>query len=224
MSDTPFDAMKLIGGVEPTREQIQRVMSIAHSLGMSANDGMLPILIALDTYYDAFARMPREAARIAGEQLEKFERTAKQQEAAAVQKSQLVMTGVVEKLLNNMQPTVSQALDKVMGDVAKKEKWKWISGSLIAGSLIIAVVGMLAYFSGEQTGREAGYTQAKDEKAAAVWANTSDGQLAFQLAQTGYLNTIARCSAPGWKKEKGACYPEKASDGSQYGWVIPASK
>lgn len=47
-------AMKLIGGVEPTPQQVQRVQAIAHSLGIASNDPMLPILIALDAYHGAF--------------------------------------------------------------------------------------------------------------------------------------------------------------------------
>jgi len=74
---------------------------------------------------------------------------------------------------------------------------------------------------GLSAGYGAGYTEAKDEKAAAAWANTPEGRLAYRFAQSGELQRLARCNGKGWKVEKGVCYPMQNSDGNVYGWALP---
>jgi len=75
--------------------------------------------------------------------------------------------------------------------------------------------------SGYQAGYGAGYTEAKDEKAAAAWANTPEGRLAYRFAQSGELQRLARCSGKGWKVEKGICYPHPVPNEGVYGWALP---
>lgn len=48
----------MIAGVQVTPATIQRIRAIAHSLGLSENDAMLPILIMLDTYHGTFSSAP----------------------------------------------------------------------------------------------------------------------------------------------------------------------
>ena len=93
----------------------------------------------------------------------------------------------------------------------------------------ILVAGGIGYFLGERAGETVGqangYQAAMDEKAAASWANTPSGRLAFALDQAGSLNLVASCSGQGWTTEtrKGArlCFPRTARDGSLYGWTLP---
>lgn len=97
---------------------------------------------------------------------------------------------------------------------------------LVAGAVLVA--GGLGYVLGERagqaTGQAAGYQDARDEKAAAAWANTPTGQLALALDKAGSLILLARCSGQGWKPVvqdgRRVCYPNPAPDG-QHGWALP---
>ena len=85
-------------------------------------------------------------------------------------------------------------------------------------------LGWLVHESGKDSGYQAGfgrgYTEAKDEKAAAAWANTPEGKLAYRFAQTGSIASLAKCDKPGWYIEKGVCYVKQTSEGI-YGWGLP---
>ncbi len=67
-----------------------------------------------------------------------------------------------------------------------------------------------------------------DEKAAAAWANTPSGRMAFALDQNGSLAMLATCNNKGWQVEKRQghriCFPYAVPDGASgtvYGWTLP---
>lgn len=202
-------AIKLIGGIEPTPVQVQHVQAIAHSLGIQNNDPMLPILIALDAYHGAFSLLPEKAQRAANAAAESAERQAKLTVAQAIQQA----------IANDLRPAVSAALDAVAHEVAGKKMFQWAAGSMIAAAICITFSGWLAYHAGLKTGESTGYRNAANEKAAASWANTPQGQQAYRLAQVGSLDALVKCNRPGWMEKKGNCYPKAASDGV-YGWKL----
>ena len=68
-------------------------------------------------------------------------------------------------------------------------------------------------------GRLDGYASARDEKAAAAWANTPEGQIALDLAKAGSLRALASCSGKGWKRKTGSCVP-RCEKGSVDGWNL----
>jgi hypothetical protein len=76
---------------------------------------------------------------------------------------------------------------------------------------------------GESAGRLDGYSKARDEKAAADWANTAEGKLGRSLADAGSLHDLAACSGRGWKVKEHACVP-KCEKGTVDGWRIPSSR
>lgn len=97
-------------------------------------------------------------------------------------------------------------------------------------ALLVALAGILVgYFighsSGWEDGQAEGYASARDEKAAAAWANTPNGQRAFALDRIGSLDLLVNCSGPGWRTEKQqgrrVCYPGNDSQGSMAGWFVP---
>jgi outer membrane scaffolding protein for murein synthesis (MipA/OmpV family) len=106
--------------------------------------------------------------------------------------------------------------------------WQWAAGCIAVAFLCVGLFGWYMHSSGKDSGYQAGYgagygagyTEAKDEKAAAAWANTPEGRLAYRFAQTGSLASLAKCDRPGWYVEKGVCYVKPASDGT-YGWRLP---
>lgn len=214
-------AMKLIGGVEPTAHQVQRVQAIAHSLGIASNDPMLPILIALDAYHGAFSALPAAARKAA--------------EAAAVSaatQSKVAIDRAISEAILTLSPAAAKALSAVASDVAGKEKAQWIAAVTLIVVVAFTLSGWLthvtSYSSGFNSGKAEGYQQAKDEKAAVAWANTTQGRLAFELAQAGSLEALAHCSNKGWefdKKEK-KCTAQPVTEGGKqliYGWGVGKS-
>ena len=209
-------AMKLIGGVEPTPQQVQRVQAIAHSLGIASNDPMLPILIALDAYHGAFSSLPAKA-----------QTAANVAATGAAEQSKAAVNEAIAKAILNLSPQVGKAIDKVAHEVAGVGKVKWIGGVAMIAVLALTLSGWFVhatgYASGFDGGKAEGYKQAADEKAAAAWANTPQGMLAYQLAQAGSLEPLAHCNGKGWKLSKGICSPQSVTEGEDqmvYGWRV----
>jgi len=102
----------------------------------------------------------------------------------------------------------------------------WL-GSAALLTLLMAFGG--GYWFGHQAGSEqgqaAGYQAARNEQAAASWANTPAGQRAYSLDQRGSLDILARCTGRGWKIEAqpggNACIPYTYDQGQISGWFIP---
>lgn len=215
MSDVK-QAIKLIGGVEPTAQQVQRVQAIAHSLGIANNDPMLPILIALDAYHGAFSSLPAKA-----------QTAANAAATGAAEQSKAAVNEAIAKAILNLSPQVGKAIEKVAGEVADVGKVKWIGGVTAIIVLAFTVSGWLThatgYASGFDGGKAEGYKQAADEKAAAAWANTPQGKLAYQLARAGSLEPLAHCNGKGWTLSKGWCSPQSVTEGKAqmvYGWRV----
>jgi hypothetical protein len=103
--------------------------------------------------------------------------------------------------------------------------WKWAAGCITVAFFCFGSFGAFVYektyTAGENSGYGLGYNAAKDEKAAAAWANTPQGKLAYRFAQTGSLDSLIKCDRPGWTRKKDMCYPFQASNGNIYGWAIP---
>lgn len=103
----------------------------------------------------------------------------------------------------------------------------WAVLGALAGVLGAGGAGYgIGHASGREGGLADGYRAAQDEKAAAAWANTPAGRLAFAMDQAGSLAMVARCAGQGWEVEtrKGGvrvCFVNKAADGTNYGWVLP---
>lgn len=209
-------AIKLIGGVEPTPQQMQRVQAIAHSLGIPNNDAMMPILIALDCYHGAFSTLPAQAQAAA-------DTAAK----GAADRSTAAVNEAVARAVTNLGPQVGTAIVNVAKDINQVDKAKWICGVVVVVGLVFSLLGWLThasgYASGFETGKAQTYQDVKDEKAAAAWANTPQGRLAFQLAQEGSIEVLAHCNGKGWKLSKGSCYPYPYLEGKSEmmsGWSV----
>ena len=210
------EAMKLIGGVEPTQQQIQRVQAIAHSLGIPNNDAMMPILVALDCYHGAFKELPAQAQAAA-------DAAAK----CAADKSSTAVNEAVARAVTNLGPKIITAIIGVANDLNQIGKAKWIGIVVVVVGLVFSSLGWLThatgYSAGFETGKAQAYQDVKDEKAAAAWANTPEGMLAFQLAQAGSIEKLAHCGGKGWVLSDGTCYPQPVKEGKSdkiYGWSV----
>src|SRR6218665_1158902 len=124
-------------------------------------------------------------------------------------------------LYSAMPARIEEAVNKVATDSARKQQWKALAIGIGAAAITILVTGWLAFSQGKEAGFGAGFKAARHEAAAASWANTPQGQVAYRLALVGSLEQVARCTAPGWKVKNGACLPYPDSDGSLHGWMMP---
>jgi hypothetical protein len=172
--------------------------------------------MALQHYQGQYEKFPQAIAQAAKDTLVNFKITAD----ATVKAS-------AEAAKADLAQAVAASAKEVAHHVAGKEKLQWLVGSIAAAFITFGVFGWYMHSSGEKAGYNSGYgvgyTEAKDEKAAAAWANTPEGRTAYRFARSGELQRLARCSGKGWKVEKGnLCYPYAVSptEGT-YGWAMP---
>ncbi len=102
----------------------------------------------------------------------------------------------------------------------------WATLGAVAGLLAAGGAGYwLGHASGQENGLADGYRAAMDEKAAASWANTPTGQLAFAMDRAGSLNQLARCIGQGWNSAvqngRKVCYPSTTAGKTADGWYLP---
>jgi len=193
-----------------TREETERLQRVQSVLGVKENDAIMILMIALEHYQGLYSEMPariegaaRTAVREAKETAERLANTA----------AQLAHNDLVERM--------GDAVNRVATNAARKQQWKALGLGIGTAAITILMTGWLAFQQGKEAGAGAAYEVARHEAAAASWANTPEGQLAYRLALVGSLQQVARCSLPGWKVRRGACLPYSAPDGTLHGWAIP---
>lgn len=193
-----------------TPEEADRLHRVQTVLGVKDNDAILVLMVALEHYQGLYSAMPariEEAARTAvGEAKETAQRVAN---TAA----QLAHGDLVEQL--------GEAVNKVATDSARKQQWKALAIGIGAAAISLLVTGWMCFDAGKEAGYGAAMKVARNEVAAAAWANTPEGQLGYRLALVGSLQQVARCNAPGWKIRNGACLPQVDAEGTLHGWVMP---
>ncbi len=120
----------------------------------------------------------------------------------------------------NMSESVAQTLNDVAGAVATKSAARWVVAGVALAGILSVFSGWIGYSKGKDAGTSFGYSQARSEIAAVAWANTPNGKLAYQLAQAGSIEYLARCSRPGWKKIDNVCYGYALTNEGAYGWYV----
>ncbi len=126
--------------------------------------------------------------------------------------------------------------DRLAADVADRRAYEmrrrrrdgWWNGALATFALLVPVALGYGYYLGNGAGDASGYARARDEVAAASWANTPNGKLARRIDQASEqtLPAIATCPKDhGWKREKrdGAywCFGANPDRKTYNGWLLP---
>lgn len=144
------------------------------------------------------------------------ERTATISEQAAKLAVENTQSMLVQSAINSFHDTAR--------NVISKQKMQWLTGCLIATFILFGGFGglvyHLAYTAGEAYGYTKGYDENKDEKAAASWANTPEGRVAFKFARNGALPVLIHCTGKGWYVKNGYCYVNNTKDHT-HGWLMP---
>lgn len=208
MSDLDTSFQKLLGR-QPSDAEVQKLYRVRDALELKNNDALWLVLMALQHYETSYERMPKRIAVAAASVLADVKTTADS-----------TMKASAENFKADMARAVAAVARDVARDTSRKQMWQWAGGALGVAFLTLALVSWGAFTKGSESGTADGYRLAQDEKAAAAWANTPQGQSAYRLSQLGMIDKLATCDSPGWKVEHGACIPYQAPDGHYYGWKI----
>lgn len=213
MSDLDDSFLKLLGR-KPTDFEQQNLFKIGDALGIKKNDAFWLILIALQSHQTLYSEIPGQIEVAAKEILNEINEAAN-----------LAMSASAVKAHSALSEAVAMSANKIANNTARKEKVKWIALCIATSTICIGVliwkVHAIAHESGYSFGYAVGYEKAANEKAAANWANTPQGQSAYKLAQKNELDSLIHCSKPGWTIENGNCFPKNGRDGLVYGWKLP---
>ena len=212
MDDLDQSFEKLLGR-QPGDAERQQLYRVRDALGLKNNDALWLVLMALQHYQSSFETFPGLISKSAADTLSGFKVSA-----------DAILKASSEAAKADLAKAVATAAGKVAKDTATRQKWQWIFATV---ALVLAGVGGWGWFmqdrghtDGYNNGYGIGYKEAKDEKAAAAWANTPEGQLAYRFAQSGELQKVARCKNTGWEARKGICLPFQVGN-TVYGWNMP---
>ncbi|MFI3222784.1 MAG: protein mobE [Methylococcaceae bacterium] len=212
MSELEDSFSKLLGR-QATDSEKQQLYATKEALGLKNNDALWLILMALQHHQALYNQIPARIEKSANVTLNNIKEAA-----------DLAMSESARKATAAMAKAVAEIAKEVASDTSKKQKWQWATGCIsvafLSTSLLAWYVHSTAYQAGINNGYGTGYSEAKDQKAAAAWANTPEGQAAYKLAQAGSINALENCNKPGWLLENGVCFVRTAKDGSIYGWKI----
>lgn len=195
---------------KPTAEEVGRLERVMDVLDVRENDAIMTLMVVLEFYLGLYGSVP---GRIEAAAKAAVGETKETTEKIAATAAQLAHGDLVEQL--------GKAVNQVASDAAKKQQWKALAIGIGAAAITILMTGWLAFSQGKEAGFGAGFKAARHEAAAASWANTPQGQMAYRLALVGSLDQVARCTAAGWKVKNGACLPYPDADGSLRGWMMP---
>lgn len=199
---------------QPSDAERQQLYRVRDALGLKNNDALWLVLMALQHYQSQYERFPASIAAAAREAVAEVKTTA---DAA--------MRASAESARADLAQAVAVSATQVAHQVAGKQKLQWLAASSVVICLVLGAVGWFAFSSGQTSGYHGGfgvgYREARDEKAAASWANTPDGKLAYRFAESGELQRLARCQGKGWEIRKRFCYPLPVPNDGTYGWAMP---
>jgi hypothetical protein len=216
MSELEGSFAKLLGR-QPSDTERQKLYQVRDALGLKNNDALWLVLMALEHYQGQYEKFPEKIAQATKDALLNFKATAD----ATVKAS-------AEAAKADMAKVVAETAQKVARSTVHTKRAQWIAACALIIALTFGGATWYAHDYGTKAGYSLGYgmgyQEAKDEKAAAAWANTPEGEMAYLFAQSGELQRLAQCSRDGWKIQNGICYPFSHTENGKdmvRGWRIP---
>ena len=212
MSDLNEPFAQLLGR-QPTDQERQGLYRVRDALKLKATDAVWLLLMALQHYETLYEKVPARIADEVERATKAARRTAEAQAKAAQEETKKALMSAVE------QAAVASRRDGARAELVKRVGI--LAGGLIAGGLIIFLLAFhVGQIQGEATARDQSRSECGYMATAASWANTAEGRIAFELAQSGSLRDLATCSRPGWEIKNGQCFVRSVK-GSTYGWSLP---
>ena len=174
MSELDDSFTKLLGR-QPSDAERQQLYRVRDALGLKNNDALWLVLMALQHYQGQYEKFPQAIAQAAEDILVNLKATAD----ATVKAS-------AEEAKADLAQAVAAAAREVAHNTSRKQMWQWASGCIAVAFLCFSLFGWYIHntgsIAGYGNGYGVGYSEAKDEKAAAAWANTPQGKSAYRLA------------------------------------------
>ena len=202
------DSFARLLGRQPSDAERLRLYSVRDALGLQTNDALWIVLLALQHHQTLYEGIPTAIAETAKATLADIRKTA---DAA--------MLSSAEATKAELTKAVASTAAEVAYRAARNQPWQWATAYLVAFLTIACAAGAAFVY-----GRERGHAETFDEQAAASWANTPAGKIAYQLAQAGTLEDLAHCRGEGWKAKDGFCYAYPVN-GHVSGWhVVPDNR
>lgn len=172
----------------------------------------------LDDGLAAFDQLGREMA-----ETNRLLRAVRSDQATRNQQ-EAVLSSEMQAALKQATGASQKALQASQTEIRSSLLWTGLTAFLI---VLVAFGG--GYFFGQRagwdTGHAEGYQKARNQEAAANWANTPAGQRAYGLDQLGSLDMLALCRGDGWttERQKGGtvCFPNADAKGNVSGWYLP---
>lgn len=199
---------KLLGRA-PSPAELDALHRLQSSLNARDDDAILAVMIALGSHQQLLADFPAQLQQ-------KFDAAALGAKASA-EKQIAAVTAIAQA---EMAKAVSITAQQVAQDVSRRSLVRWVSAAFIVICLSLLATGYLARQAGLSEGYQLGLGKARDERAAASWANTPNGRQAMILDRHGLLSRILQCDFQGWYIKKGTCFPGQAK-GGMYGYQLP---
>lgn len=204
------DRFKTVFGRDMSDKERQSFDRFIATMGIREQDALLTFFLFQEQNLGRFEAIPASIGKTADDAERLFAAKLNLTKAA---------------LLNDLGPELAKTVVTQSNAIAGKKAWTdFIRVTLCAvmsTSVILLAVGYIAHDAGLKTGNAEGYAQARDEKAAAAWATTPEGRVAYSLALAGSLRHLADCDGPGWKIENHICRPYATAKGGTGGWHLP---
>ncbi len=209
------DAFETLKNRQPTDQERQHLMRERDALGVKDNDALWRLLVVLGHYETSYAEIPTRIAKLTSEVTANIRAAAEAELKAAAARTRAELA-----------KSVAQTALEIANRRAGVNRLQWIASCAFVLGVFFLTIGTWSYLAGDKRGEASGYARAlaetRDEKAAAAWANTPEGQTAFELAKAGSLRELAACSGRGWIVRDHACVP-RCERGSVGGWSIPTN-
>lgn len=212
-AEDPVKLYERIIGSAPDAEQADRLRKLSAALGISDNDALWSVLVALEFHQRLYSDLPRE---IAGQ------RAAVQADAKRIAHDALMKARTeIEVWSHQAHAQVMQAVANA-STVTRAQRISWTASALLVAAAVVTLIGGGGFLLGARSGRAESLLEARE---LAGWAGTAEGRAAKAMGDSGELGALLRCDRPGWHTEasKGGalCIPAKDKKEGQFGWLLP---
>lgn len=208
------DSFAQLLGRQPTDKERQNLYRVRDALKLRPTDSLWAVLMVLEHYETLYERVPGRIVD-AVQSVTKAAREIAEAEAKASQ----------EQTRRLLMEAVRRAAVVSAKQAAGAQVVKWASILATAIVAFVVTVGLLAFGRGAAKGDASGESRAKKEcgyaAAAATWANTPEGRLAYGLAAAGSLSELGRCSGRGWASKDGWCFAQPERGKATLRWRLP---
>lgn len=198
-------------------EDKERLFQTQKILGLRDNDALWLVIFALQDHLILYRDIPEAITKVSEKTLRDFRSTLDAQVVASLASARSSKEETVVNADTSLKPMAT--------GVGLLPKIGWLTLGCLA--ITAAFTGMawqmhrIGMEAGYQTGFGKGYTESRNEAAAASWAATPEGRLAFELAKKGQLQMLAKCEGKGWKISNNVCFPMPVAGEGVHGWALP---